>query len=164
MNEPTKLSPELAAQLEALRDIHLPEAVSWWPLAPGWWVLLALVAAAIVALFVARAMRRRTVRYRALAELDALRRRRDLGAAEGALAIEVLLKRVVLQRVHLSGHAASHGTEWVTVLAEGPAGMPPEIARYIAAAPYAARAANENETPDREALFASARRWIRRHT
>ena len=164
MNDPTTLSPELAAQLEALRDIHLPQAVSWWPLAPGWWVLLGLVVAAVVALVVARAMRRRTVRYRALAELDALRRRRDLGVADGALAIEVLLKRVVLQRAHLSDHAAAHGAQWVTVLAEGPDGMPPEIARYIAAAPYAAPyAANEYETPDREALFASARRWIRRH-
>lgn len=164
MTEPTTLSPELAAQLEALRDIHLPQAVSWWPLAPGWWALMVLAVVAVVALIVARAMRRRTVRYRALAELDALRRRRDLDVADGALAIEVLLKRVVLQRAHLSDHAATHGTRWVSVLAEGPDGMPLEIATYIAAAPYAARAANENEAPDREALFASARRWIRRHT
>lgn len=27
-----------------LRDLHLPEPVSWWPLAPGWWVLLVLLA------------------------------------------------------------------------------------------------------------------------
>ena len=26
-----------------IRDIHLPDAISWWPLAPGWWVLLALI-------------------------------------------------------------------------------------------------------------------------
>jgi hypothetical protein len=29
--------------LAQLRDIHLPEAVSWWPLAPGWWVLAVLL-------------------------------------------------------------------------------------------------------------------------
>lgn len=32
-----------------LRDIHLPTVSMWWPLAPGWWVLLALLVAAIVA-------------------------------------------------------------------------------------------------------------------
>ena len=25
-----------------LRDLHLPDAIGWWPLAPGWWVLIAL--------------------------------------------------------------------------------------------------------------------------
>ncbi len=33
--------------LAQLRDIHLPEAISWWPLAPGWWVLGALIIAGL---------------------------------------------------------------------------------------------------------------------
>lgn len=31
--------------LANLRDIHLPEAISWWPLAPGWWVVIILLCA-----------------------------------------------------------------------------------------------------------------------
>ena len=34
-----------ANPLAQLRDIHLPEATSWWPLAPSLWVLLILIAA-----------------------------------------------------------------------------------------------------------------------
>ncbi len=30
-----------------LRDLHLPEAIGWWPLAPGWWIVLLLMAAAL---------------------------------------------------------------------------------------------------------------------
>lgn len=28
-----------------LRDLHLPEPVGWWPLAPGWWAMIVLAAA-----------------------------------------------------------------------------------------------------------------------
>jgi|GEM_PF-491197 len=34
--------------LEQLRDIHLPQAVHWWPPAPGWWLVAALVLALII--------------------------------------------------------------------------------------------------------------------
>ncbi len=30
-----------------LRDLHLPDAIGWWPLAPGWWLVIALLAAAV---------------------------------------------------------------------------------------------------------------------
>ena len=34
--------------LSELRDLHLPAAVSPWPPAPGWWILLALIVLLIV--------------------------------------------------------------------------------------------------------------------
>jgi len=34
--------------IDGLRDIHLPDAISWWPPAIGWWILLALVIAAFI--------------------------------------------------------------------------------------------------------------------
>lgn len=38
-----------ADPLSQLRDIHTPEAISyWWPLAPGWWILGVIIIALIV--------------------------------------------------------------------------------------------------------------------
>lgn len=51
MNLPTQNSANL-------RDIHLPDAISWWPPAIGWWILLALIIVAFI--FVPKLYRRLT--------------------------------------------------------------------------------------------------------
>ncbi len=46
--------------LAQLRDIHLPDPISWWPPAPGWWVLAVVVLALLF--FMTRKVRH-TVQY-----------------------------------------------------------------------------------------------------
>jgi hypothetical protein len=62
-------SEELLAQLA---DIHLPEAVSFWPPAPGWWILALILLG--IALFLGRKVvlyaRLKKICAHALAELD----------------------------------------------------------------------------------------------
>ena len=41
-----------------LRDLHLPEAIGWWPPAPGWWFLALLALTGLVLLLVKYARRR----------------------------------------------------------------------------------------------------------
>jgi hypothetical protein len=65
------MNPNDAAQL-ALRDIHLPGLVAWWPPAPGWWLLvtLALFGAVAFALYY-RSGRHRRVALRVTAKVRA---------------------------------------------------------------------------------------------
>jgi hypothetical protein len=58
-----------------LRPLHLPEPIGWWPLAPGWWFVIALLLAGIGWLLL-RAWRRhqflapRRYAIRALADVE----------------------------------------------------------------------------------------------
>ncbi len=80
-----------------LRDIHLPEPVSWWPPAPGWWLLLAAGIAAL--LFALHRHRRERGRRAALAAIDRIVA--DLEA--GADAVESLRRMsTVLRRFAMS--------------------------------------------------------------
>lgn len=161
---PNTLTPELLKQLEQLKDIHLPEAVSWWPLAPGWWALAALIVATGVVAIAARYARRRSVRYRALAELNQIRGDASLQGAGAAERIAVLIKRIALQKRETKRLGVEHGRSWIEYLTHDPGGMSDDIASFIAMAPYAnANATQTRASPDRASLFAAADTWIRRN-
>ena len=58
--------------LEQLADIHLPTEISYWPPAPGWWILSILVVIGVIYLlksYLARRHLQRVVKA-ALTELD----------------------------------------------------------------------------------------------
>ena len=79
--------------LAELRDIHLPDSVSAWPLAPGWWLLIFVVCAGLTALLIAYVRRRRARLYRrqALQQLQQIRRHAD----NQMVALLELLKQTV---------------------------------------------------------------------
>ena len=56
-----------------LRDIHLPDPVSLWPPAPGWWILFALVVVTILSALIWRRWRaQHRVRREGLLQLEQL--------------------------------------------------------------------------------------------
>jgi hypothetical protein len=61
--------------LEQLRDVHAPESVNWWPLALGWWIIIALVAIIIILLVVKAYLKKRHYRFArfAIKELEAIK-------------------------------------------------------------------------------------------
>ncbi len=103
-----------------LRGLHFPEAISWWPLAPGWWLLLAILVVALVLLLRSwwRRRARAAARRHALKELD----RATLAYAEhrnaARLGIEVseLLRRTMLAYAPRADVAGLTGDAWLAWL------------------------------------------------
>ncbi len=111
-------APAAAPQGPELRDIHLPPDPSWFPPAPGWWILAALLIALLVWLF--RIARKRVRKRRWLAALqDEVGRIASDHAAhhdprKTSAAISELLRRAALR---LDSRAAAYqGDEWLAWL------------------------------------------------
>ncbi|TNF57892.1 MAG: DUF4381 domain-containing protein [Burkholderiales bacterium] len=108
-----------------LADILLPPSSLWWPLAPGWWLVLGI---AVLALLLVRLRLLSPQRRLALAELRHIRRQR-LQGHELAVALSALLKRAARARdpqvVNL------HGQAWFDYLQKGADGFAPEMLRAV---------------------------------
>ncbi len=111
-----------------LRDLHLPEAIGWWPLAPGWWVLIVIVVAGIVYLATQaiRQWRRNAMRRVALKELRRIQKQYGKGVDEITLAIELseLLRRTMLAYAPREEVAGLTSERWLHWLDQGLDGSP----------------------------------------
>jgi hypothetical protein len=66
--------PASTLPLQELRDVHLPDPISLWPPALGWWIVFGLVVTGVIVSLWMRAYRRRTkARRLAMAELGVVK-------------------------------------------------------------------------------------------
>lgn len=129
------LSPQLQTQLEGLRDITLPDPVSWWPLAAGWWYLIGATLLMFSCVFAYRFIRRRRLSFQALQELKSIQRRVGSNSQQLAIEISVLLHRVVVQSQG-TAQAAYSDSQWQQLLCQGKYGLTADVANVLAQAPY----------------------------
>ena len=107
-------------ELAQLRDIHLPDAIGWWPLAPGWYLLLILVLfmGVIISVgFVKHYLNGRAKRH-ALRLVGAYQQEyRTHGNAQlSAARLSELLKRVALVYFPRKNVASLQGEAWIVFL------------------------------------------------
>ena len=106
-----------------LRDLHLPEPAGWWPLAPGWWILI-VIAIIAIAYGLARARQRRqrsaARRYalRELARFEAEYRKHKDPITLGKQLSE-LLRRGMLAYAPRTEVAGLTGEDWLRWLDRG---------------------------------------------
>lgn len=99
-----------------LRDIHLPEPISWWPLAPGWWISLAVIILLIAAVYIARKIYLgKQLRRDIAAELEHIRQQyQQVGnKPQLARALSILLRRANISYYPGSNIAGLTGEQWL---------------------------------------------------
>lgn len=149
-----------------LRDIHDLDAISWWPPAPGWWIVFGLAAAALLV-----AVLRYWLRYsglmpgwrgdarRQLRTLQKALRREEPRTVAGQLS--TLLRRIAMARVGRRQAAGLSGDRWLNWLeANDSTGFNwTKRGRILLHAPYMppARTVERKEVAR---LVSAARRWV----
>ena len=102
-----------------IRDIHLPDPVSWWPPAVGWWLLLLLIVGGVgLVLWQNRRRKRFKLRKTAMAELDTLYQTYQKQNDEKGFArdLSVLLRRICISNFPESDAAGLAGQAWLLFL------------------------------------------------
>ncbi|MEM1261104.1 MAG: DUF4381 domain-containing protein [Pseudomonadota bacterium] len=118
-----------------LKDIHMPPAASWWPLAPLTWVLIGVVLVVACSIVWQLTRHGRQTRYRWMAAWYARRRRSDwrravrqrLQTLRSAYAqngndqallsgLSMLLRRALITEVGRQRAAAPIGDDWLQLL------------------------------------------------
>ena len=107
--------------LAQLRDIHLPADPSWWPPAPGWWLLALLVLAAIffMALRGIRAYRKRRPLRRAVQLYEGIYqdcRTGKLSPEAYANASNALLTRLLIHGMGVDAARRASDAAWLNML------------------------------------------------
>lgn len=144
-----------------LKDIHLPEPITWWPPAIGWWLLAILVPLLIAAgILLYRRLRRKTALKTARKMLAELRSNNQLVPLQTLVALSALLRRVAISLAPRGRVAGLRGEAWLdyldTSLPDAPFSR--GIGRCLADAPYR-RTLPENV--DLESLFRLCERWLK---
>lgn len=154
-------TPAPEDSLNALRDIHLPEPVGFWPPAIGWWLLallLLLLTAGVV--FYRRHQRSGAVKQQALMELARVEVLYRQHGNVGQLSAEIstLLRRCCLAAYPRANVAGLIGEEWLLFLdkVHGHSHFTSGPGNVLVSAPY-----QPSQSVDAEALIALTRSWLK---
>lgn len=151
-----------AVNLLQLQDIHLPQAIASWPLAPGWYVFSLLILALFVLVFYygRRAYQKKAIQRYALACLQTYEKNYLAGESVNSVSAKVseLLKQVALYYFPRHDIAGLTGAAWLQFLETSKPIADREMIPYLLDLPYQNQISQPVElTP----LFVYARQWIK---
>ena len=103
-----------------LKDIHLPDAIGWWPPAMGWWLLVILIPLMILLLIkLIRHITRSTAIKSAKRILTEIKQDSTKNELEKLREISILLRRVAVSVAPRANIAGLTGQAWLDFLDQG---------------------------------------------
>lgn len=105
--------------LQQLQDIYQPDSVSWWPLAPGWWLLIGgvlIISVILVRLYLRKTALRRAA-FKKLHEIE--QQYEQFGSLNQlTMSLNQFMRRVILSRVQYypEFEAGINGEAWLLFL------------------------------------------------
>lgn len=153
-----QLQTQLLAQM---KDVRLPEPVSWWPLALGWWIVAALVLLSLgaAAYFLWRRYRQNRYRQVAMAELNTYYQQWESESNDQLYlrSANSLLKRVT--RIFSPNSVAQFSDEWVDTLDQFNQTEFSAESRYA----LAHQCYQAHIDADIDSLHSELRHWLKHH-
>ncbi|MCK5896386.1 MAG: DUF4381 domain-containing protein [Cocleimonas sp.] len=148
--------------LSGLQDIHLPSAISWWPLAPGWWgvlVFFCLMSAVLVYIYI-RSQRRSSqelIVHQSM-QLFYHLQRQSLTPKALIVALSELLRRTAISLYGRGVVANLAGDDWLQFLNQKGAtkAFTKGVGRALAEQPY-----RPQVDYNRDALLQLTNAWLK---
>lgn len=145
-----------------LRDIHLPEAISGWPPALGWWLLAVLIPFLIGFMYwLYKFLTRKTAIKTARKALAAIKQDTGKDNSKKLGEISILIRRVSISLAPRNEAAGLTGRAWLSYLDSSlKKGKPfsEGIGRYLSDAPYRKEAPAEM---DLDQLIGLCEDWLK---
>lgn len=165
MANPSQTTAELA-----LRDIHLPDSVSWWPPAPGWWIVAMFLLILIFVFILSKKFYQNKELHRTVVlEIETIKTRykNDPDQYELIQSLSVLLRRSCISFYPRHKTAGLTGDDWLQYLDNTFPGRASAInnqfykgvGRTLASSPYISRSTPIDINAD--ALITLCEKWLR---
>lgn len=144
-----------------LKDIHLPDAIGWWPPAIGWWLLLILIPLMLwFFIWLYKRITAKTAVKTAKKLLQSVREDSSQCVVEKIATLSTILRRVAISISPRQKTAALTGEAWLQYLDQALKDSPfsQGIGRILIEAPYRKPADVEI---DIEQLISLCERWLK---
>jgi hypothetical protein len=147
-----------------LKDIHLPEAIGWWPPAIGWWLLAVFIPLLIVLFYwFYKRLTRKTAIKAAKKNLAAIKENTALDNTQKLRELSKLIRRVAISITPRTEVASLTGRQWLAFLDKSVTGAPfsDGCGQLLAEAPYRFTPSTELEISQ---LISLCEDWLKAQT